>query len=58
MYKLFFIFAFNFYHVEYKVSSGELGEDELALTRDLNTSINVAVTRAWPVLLAFIPLQT
>jgi len=39
------------------VSSGELGEDELALTRDLYSTIHVTLTGSWPVLLAFVPLQ-
>jgi len=42
---------------EYELSSGELGEDELALTRDFNSTIHVTLTGVWPVLLAFVPLR-
>jgi len=45
------------YHLKYKVSSDELGENELALARDLYSTIHVTLTGAWPVLLALVPLK-
>jgi len=47
---------YNAHHVEYEESSGELGEDDLALTRDHNPSIHVTLTGDWPILLTFVPL--
>jgi len=45
------------YHLKYKVSSGELGEDELPLARDFYSTIHVILAGAWLVLLAFVPLR-
>ena len=48
---------YNTHHVQFEEPHCELSEDELALTRDLYSTIHVTLTETWPVLIAFVPLK-